>query len=147
MTIKEILKNSQTVLFMRIVHEKLLEVPLLAKYIANGNRMGDKDKLLTDLTIRAHAIEKGMSIGNVKIGFGQQKVIALLNDLNRYLGLGGAKEFVAETCSVINKYLLFNEELGADMSKVRMAYRNFMSSNGIIGSACSGGGYFKASPF
>ena len=47
MTIKEILKNSQTVLFMRIVHEKLLEVPLLAKYIANGNRMGDKDKLLT----------------------------------------------------------------------------------------------------
>lgn len=45
MTIKEILKNSQTVLFMRIVHEKLLEVPLLAKYIANGNRMGDKDKL------------------------------------------------------------------------------------------------------
>ena len=143
MTIKEILKNSQTVLFMRIVHEKLLEVPLLAKYIANGNRMGDKDKLLTDLTIRAHAIEKGMSIGNVKIGFGQQKVIALLNDLNRYLGLGGAKEFVAETCSIIIKYLIFNEELGADMSKVRMAYRNFMSSNGIIGSACSGGGILR----
>lgn len=139
MTIKEILKNSQTVLFLRIVHEKLLEVPLLARYIANGNRMGDKDKLLTDLSIRAHAIEKGMSIGNVKIGFGQQKVMALLNDLNRYLGLGGAKEFVAETCSIINKYLLFNEELGADMSRVRKAYDKFLSENDITVTTNMGG--------
>lgn len=139
MTIKEILKNSQTVLFLRIVHEKLLEVPLLARYIANGNRMGDKDKLLTDLSIRAHAIEKGMSIGNVKIGFGQQKVMALLNDLNRYFGLGGAKEFVAETCSIINKYLLFNEELGADMSRVRKAYDKFLSEKDITVTTDMGG--------
>lgn len=58
MTIKEILKNSQTVLFIRIVHEKLLEVPLLAKYNANGNRMGDKDKLRQRLSCRLESSHK-----------------------------------------------------------------------------------------
>lgn len=144
-TIKQKLKDSQIVLFFRIVFEKLMEVPLLAKYIANGNRMGDKRKLLTDLTIRSHAIEKGMSIGNVKIGFGQQKVLCLINDLKHYIKLGGEGTIVNDTCSIINQYLKYNEGLGADMKKVRLSYEKFIADYGLDFSSCLGGGIMRLS--
>ena len=67
MSIKDYLKNSRTILFFRLLHEKFQEIVLLTKYIANGNRLNDKEKLFTDLTIRTHAIEKGMSIGSVRL--------------------------------------------------------------------------------
>lgn len=131
MNIKGYLKNSRTILFFRLLHEKLQEVILLTKYIANGNRLNDRNKLLTDLAIRTHAIEKGMSIGKVKVGFGQPKAISLLHDLQLYLSLGGSEEFVSESCSVINKYIAFNESLGADMAIVRTGLNTFCEKNNI----------------
>lgn len=131
MSIKDYLKNSRTVLFFRLLHEKFQEVVLLTKYIANGNRLNDKDKLLTDLAIRTHAIEKGMSIGNVKVGFGKPKVMSLLRDMQLYLSLGGNKGFVSEACSVINKYIAFNESIGADMATVKDRFMIFCKENKV----------------
>lgn len=131
MSIKNYLKNSRTVLFFRLLHEKFQEVVLLTKYIANGNRINDKDKLLTDLAIRTHSIEKGMSIGNIKVGFGKPKVLSLLQDLQRYLSLGGNKDFVEEACSIINKYIIFNESLGADMVTVKDRFMIFCKENKV----------------
>lgn len=131
MSIKDYLKNSRTVLFFRLLHEKFQEVVLLTKYIANGNRLNDKDKLSTDLAIRTHAIEKGMSIGSVKVGFGKPKVELLLRDLQRYLSLGGSKDFVTKSCSVIDKYIAFNEGLGADMAAIKDKFMIFCNNNDV----------------
>ena len=38
-----------------------------------------------DLTIRTHALEKGMSLGHVRLGFGQSKAVAIIRDLEKYL--------------------------------------------------------------
>ena len=127
----DFLRNSRTVLFFRILHEKWVEVLVLTKYIANGNRYNDQNKLHTDLAIRTHALEKGMSIGSVRVGFGQPKAIALLNDLQHYLSLGGEKAFAVESCSVINRYILFNEQLGADMTNVKSQLCKFCETNDI----------------
>ena len=51
MSVKQFLKNSRFVLFVRLLHEKWLEVLVLTKYIANGNRCNDKIKMHTDLAI------------------------------------------------------------------------------------------------
>ena len=131
MNITDFLKNSQTVLFFRLLHEKWQEVLVLTKYIANGNRCNDQNKLHTDLAIRTHALEKGMSIGGVRVGFGQPKAIALLNDLQHYLSLGGEKVFVGESCSIINKYIIFNEQMGADMSNVKSKLYKLCETNDI----------------
>lgn len=131
MSIKDYLKNSRTVLFFRLLHEKFQDVVLLTKYIANGNRLNDKDKLYTDLAIRTHAIEKGMSIGNVKVGFGKPKALSLLQGLQHYLSIGGSKVFVSESCSVINKYVTFNESLGADMTAVKDKLMAFCKNNKV----------------
>lgn len=113
------------------MHEKWYEVIILTKYIANGNRYNDKNKLHTDLAIRTHALEKGMSIGSVRIGFGQPKALALLDDLQHYLSLGGEKTFVGESCSIINKYILFNEQIGANMTNVKSKLHEFCETNDI----------------
>ena len=131
MNITDFLKNSRTVLFFRLLHEKWYEVIILTKYIANGNRYNDKNKLHTDLAIRTHALEKGMSIGSVRIGFGQPKALALLDDLQHYLSLGGEKTFVGESCSIINKYILFNEQIGANMTNVKSKLHEFCETNDI----------------
>ena len=131
MSIKDYLKNSRTILFFRLLHEKFQEIVLLTKYIANGNRLNDKEKLFTDLTIRTHAIEKGLSSGSVKVGFGKPKVLSLLRDFQRYLSIGGSKDFVSESCSVINKYVIFNEKLGADMRTVKDEFMDFCQRNNI----------------
>lgn len=72
--IKEYLKNAKWVLFLRLCHERWQELLIDTKYIGNGARNKNPRKMETDLAIRAHALEKGMSIGSVKVGFGKQKV-------------------------------------------------------------------------
>lgn len=131
MNITTFLKNSRIVLFFRLLHEKWQEVLILTKYIANGNRYKDQNKLHTDLAIRTHALEKGMSIGSVRVGFGQPKALALLDDLQHYLSLGGEKTFVGESCSIINKYILFNEQKGANMTNVKSKLHEFCETNDI----------------
>ena len=131
MNITDFLKNSRTVLFFRLLHEKWQEVLILTKYIANGNRYKDQNKLHTDLVIRTHALEKGMSIGSVRVGFGKPKALALLEDLQHYLSLGGEKTFVGESCSIINKYILFNEQMGADMTNIKSKLHKLCETNDI----------------
>ena len=62
-----------------------------------------------DLTIRAHAIEKGMSLGHVRFGFGQAKAISLIKDLERYVSFGGDFKFAENVVSILNSYILFNQ--------------------------------------
>ena len=71
--IVKFLKESSVILFLRIWFQLARKARFDAKYIANSDRYQDWHKLQSDLAIRVHAIEKGMSIGHVKIGFGKPK--------------------------------------------------------------------------
>ena len=113
--IVKFLKESYVILFWRIWFQLARKARFDAKYIANSDRYQDWHKLQSDLAIRVHAIEKGMSIGHVKIGFGKPKALAIIKDFYHYLKIGGSKEMVAEWFSVLKKYSLFNKELGGDM--------------------------------
>lgn len=74
----------------------------------------DKVKIKTDLQIRVHSIEKGMSIGETKQGFGRNKVLSILEDLDKYITKFNNFEFSSEVCDVINQYILFNNLLDDD---------------------------------
>lgn len=136
------MKESKTVLFFRILSETFRQAVIDAKYIANSDRYKVPSKLESDLEIRVHAVEKGMSIGSVKVGFGKPKAIAILDDLQKYIAIGGRHEFVKEACSVIGKYIEFNKNLGADMSEVEIPYNAFLGRNAVE-KASVGGVYQK----
>lgn len=111
---------------------KVLEAAPSTKYLATSNIMDDPRKLYTDLFIRTHALEKGMSIGNVRYGFGKAKAASLIKDLQHYLDIGGDHRFAVESCSVIEKYISYNEIGGADMSDIRCLLGDFLSNNAIM---------------
>ncbi len=117
-------------IFFRILVSKIYETIQLSRYIANGNRR-DPYKMHTDLYIRMHAIEKGMSIGNVKIGFGKKKVLKLLVDLQHYLSIKGDKEFVSACCQVIKQYICFSKSYGAEMSVIEKSLIIFCKTYNI----------------
>ena len=62
-----------------------------------------------DLTIRAHAIEKGMSLGHVRFGFGQAKAISLIDDLESYVSDGGDLKFAQDIVCILCSYIIFNQ--------------------------------------
>lgn len=123
----KLLKESKTVLFIRILSETFRQAVIDAKYIANSDRYKTPAKLESDLAIRVHAIEKGLSIGNVKVGFGKPKAITILEDLQIYVKIGGRSRFVKEACSVIGQYIAFNKRLGADMNDVESEFEDFIT--------------------
>ena len=89
MSIKSILKYSYPIAYLRILSAKMLEAWPATKYLATAGLLKNPKKMATDLTIRAHALEKGMSIGSVRVGFGQQKALSWMHDIDTFLRLGG----------------------------------------------------------
>ena len=126
MSIKSILKYSYPIAYLRILSAKMLEAWPATKYLATAGLLKKPKKMATDLTIRAHALEKGMSIGSVRVGFGQQKALSLMHDIDIFLRLGGGNRKASEWLSIVSSYINFNEQLGADMTKVRQQYDNLL---------------------
>lgn len=91
MNLKNFIKYSYPAVFIRILTAKLQEVWPATKYLDTAGLRNNPRKFATDLDIRAHALEKGMSIGNGRIGFGKTKALSLIADIDLYLNLGGAR--------------------------------------------------------
>lgn len=72
-----------------------------------------------------------MSIGHVRVGFGKEKAFSIIEDLDDLLKKGGSKLFVVESVSVLQKYIDFNENMGADMVDVEVALNKLCSSYNI----------------
>lgn len=118
---KEVLLKSKIVFFIRIFIELFHAIDLYTQYLINRDSPDTLIKMRAYLSIRIHALEKGMSIGNVKVGFGIPKVLVLIRDLQRYQSTYGNDVFWKESCEVINEYIRFNVRNGADMQKVQSA--------------------------
>lgn len=122
MDIKNIIKYAYPVVYLRILSAKLQEVWPLTRYLATAGLQKDTRKLATELHIHAHALEKGMAIGNVRIGFGKPKALSLIKDIDRYLITGGGISKANDWCGIIDSYIKFNEDNGANMTEVKKRF-------------------------
>ena len=116
--------------FKKILGEFSLEGKMWLKYAYDSNMSKDTTKMQIDLIIRAHALEKGMSIGKVKEGFGKDKVKALILDLQRFVELGGAKGLVNDICGIISQYMAFNGFVGSG-NELEKNFTAFCGNNAI----------------
>lgn len=119
------IKHNLITVWLRIVFERILESFQYATHIGTSNQRTNLFKKQAELQIQTHALEKGMSIGNVKMGFGKLKALALIADLSDFLDCKGCKDFVIETASVLRNYIDFNIDIGADMTDIANAFDEF----------------------
>lgn len=126
------LKENKIILFFRILKEELYYVLRSTRYIANGERMNSEEKFKTDLLIRTHAIEKGLSISPMKVGFGEEKIVSLLNDLTAYYNSFKNDEFVSFSLSVIKQYIETQKNAGFSSDSVNEKYNSLLQQVNFV---------------
>lgn len=130
--IKDFLVSRKIVFAIRIFIEGWKDAVSCINHMANRKRRKNPKKMQCDLAIRMHALEKGMSIGDVRVGFGKPKTLSLLVDLQKYADKKGDQNFINNCCNVISKYIEYNLELGADMDDIREVFDMFCKRNEIV---------------
>lgn len=82
------------------------------RFVRNFGRLGLKNnekKFAADLRIRVHAIEKGLSLSNPRVGFGEEKVKTILEMVAYYKKNFNNDEFLDEVKSILHNYFDFQK--------------------------------------
>ncbi len=129
--IRIFLPKSNIFLEKNYIQEAINFWRLTSKYNASHHTDEDIEKMQYTLLRENHIIEKGMSMRNPRKGFGQEKVYALLERLQKYLKLYGDKEFIRYPLSTIKNYILYTEERGTPLPKIKNKYNELEENIGI----------------
>lgn len=68
----------------------------------------DKEKLKYYLTKHYHIVEKGLALPEPRLGFGQPKIIDIIEKAQRYESQFGSDELTASIRKTLNEYIAFN---------------------------------------
>lgn len=127
---------------------------LFYEYSVIVNQMGtahdlyeNKEKLKARIVMNAHSIEKGLSLKNIKLGYGKPKILALLKDLEHYYKLFNDKSLVVFCLSIIESYLAYNKSHNIEDQDIISAYtkmKNVLTEKSKEFENLTGG-YFKTS--
>lgn len=86
---------------------------LLCRHNASVNTEASMKKMQYILLREAHVIEKGMSMRNPRKGFGQAKILIMLQNLNRYYDLYSTEDldFLKFPISTVGSYIQYTLSL------------------------------------
>ncbi|WP_282117774.1 nitroreductase family protein [Maribacter aquivivus] len=73
--------------------------------------MKRKNEIMGNIIKHYHVFEKGLTMPETRLGFGQPKMVVLVNECLKYIQLFGKDEIqLSHSVSVINEYLQFHEK-------------------------------------
>lgn len=106
---------------------------LIIKYNASIHTDNDIEKMQYTLLRENHTIEKGLSLKNPKRGFGQQKVLNLLNRLNIYLCKYGEtdKAFLYYPLGTIKHYIAYTKANKVEIPIIEEQYKLLVKKSGL----------------
>ncbi len=106
---------------------------LILKYNASIHTDNDIEKMQYTLLRENHTIEKALSLRNPRRGFGQQKVLNLLNRLNKYRDKFGAidKNFLYYPLGTIKHYINYMKSTGVDIPVIENMYNKLVLDSGL----------------
>ena len=108
----------------RFIKESKHFYMLTSKYNASHHTDDDIEKMQYTLLRENHVIEKGMSMRNPRKGFGQQKVLILLDRLQKYFIQYGDKDkdFLDYPLSTIKHYIEYTESNGVEIDEIKKRF-------------------------
>lgn len=127
MNIKEKLSENHFLLFLKMVPYMLSEYWQFSKQTARCQMSKTPDKLLTEILMLTHAIEKGFSIYNKKDGFGISKLQSLMKLINKYINKYGYTDQLNIPLSLVYALIDFHKSKGFNHSILDATQRQVSS--------------------
>lgn len=128
--------------------ELLSEYFILIKHMGTAHDLyEDKEKLKARIVMNAHSIEKGLSLKNIKLGYGKPKILMLLKDLNHYYEMFKDKQLLVFCQSIIKTYIEYNKLHGVEDTQIISEHSKIENLLSIKSDDLDylKGGYFKTS--
>lgn len=106
----------------RLVKRKMEYFLLLAKELKKSKFFCGGSTVATNTLLLSHALEKGMGINNVRLGYGKEKVKKLILYLEKLPDKNSFEYY--EGLAVIDAYLNFHRQHGIDISEIEQLLLN-----------------------
>ena len=102
---------------------------LTTKYNASVDTDKDIEKMQYTLLRENHTIEKGLSMKNPQKGFGQQKVLNLLDKLDKYVTIYYTidKTFIDYLMSTICHYIEYTKQTGVNIPDIELKFSTLLN--------------------
>lgn len=128
----------------RFLSETLHYWMKLRKYNASSHTLKDMEKMQYTLLRLNHTVEKGLSMRNPRIGFGQQKVSVLLDRLLSYAKMYKDQDalFLQYPISTISNYIDYTEKSGVDIPDIKDKFEKLLKICNLAPSMSKGGIFF-----
>lgn len=93
---------------------------LTKKYNASTHTDDDIEKMQYTLLRENHTLEKGLSLRSPRKGFGQQKVMNLLDRLDQYAERFGGEDirFLSYPLGVVKHYISYTKSSGVEIPEI-----------------------------
>ncbi len=111
------------------------------RYNASCSTEQDREKWEYSLLRKTHTVEKGMSLRNPRVGFGQQKVSALLDELKRYQQRFGKEHpgFIVYPLQTIGFWIDYTRKQGVEIREIERKFEGFERFEGFEGAKMASG--------
>ena len=93
-------------LFLRLYNEYLFLLKTLGSFNTNDSQNKQRESII----MQTHVIEKGLSLNEIKFGFGVPKILNLLKELREYNKLYNDSNTLFFSLSVIEAYIQFHKQ-------------------------------------
>lgn len=81
-----------------------------------------QERLHSDIVMRVHTIEKGLSLKDARCGFGIPKIITILELTEKYFRLYKDPKLVIFVLSIIGEYIDFNKKTDSVNEEIQLRY-------------------------
>lgn len=114
---------------------------LACRYNASVDTDSDIEKMQYTLLRETHVIEKGMSLRNPRLGFGQEKVIALIDRLSQYAERYARDDasFLKQPIETIKEYVVYTKGMGQKIPNIEYAFQALCDKAGVLPADRGGG--------
>lgn len=148
MNIKNKLSEIHILLFMKLIPYMFYEYWNYSKHIARCGMSKSSEKLLTEILMTTHAIEKAFSLYNKRKGFGVKKILSLITNVKKYILKYGYSEKLDVPIALINSYLAFQANDGYEnktLDNVRTELDGIIKVNNIDSNVLKKSGFIVCS--
>lgn len=119
MNIRKTLSENPVAIFLKMLPSYLECLWKFSKNNARCQNSENANKILTNILMLTHALEKAFSLPNPRKQFGLQKAKQLVENINTYIQKFGYSPSLNVSLAVLTAYIYYHKKNGVDIEEIR----------------------------